>query len=134
MGFRSGTPWKKIVVVLYYGVCLLVFAFGLTTRPPIIMGGWDFFVYKASSIVIFLWMISPAVFLSNTPLRKKIPLLNDNDPFKAFWCMVIILMLFSYLFAMTESWHSPEYKEAFAAYNKSLLEPNLSAGAQSGAN
>lgn len=132
-GFRSGTPWKKLVAILYYGVCLLVLAFGLTTRPPISMGGWDFFVYKLSAVVIFLWMLSPAIFLSDTPLRKKIPLLKDNDAHKAFWGMVIILMLFSYLFAMTESWHSPEYKQAYAAYNEQLFGATQAGSAQAGA-
>ena len=73
LGFRSNTPWKKIVAVLYYLICLTVWVVGLVTPLPIEAGLWDVFVYKLSVTVIFLWMVSPAIFLSETPLRRRLP-------------------------------------------------------------
>ena len=60
--------------------------------------------------VIFLWMLSPAIFLSETPLRRRLPLFRQRIVSKSLIGMMIVFILFTYLFAMTESWHSPEYK------------------------
>ncbi|MBC5581399.1 hypothetical protein H8S23_07735 [Anaerofilum sp. BX8] len=128
LGFRSNTPWKKIVAVLYYLICLAVFAVGLVTPLPIEAGLWDVFVYKVSVTVIFLWMISPAIFLSETPLRRRLPLFRQRIGSKSLIGMMIVFILFTYLFAMTESWHSPEYKAAYEAYNTAAYNAFIVAG------
>ena len=42
--------------------------------------------------------------------------------------MMIVFILFTYLFAMTESWHTPEYKAAYEAYNTAAYNAFIVAG------
>jgi len=128
LGFRSKTPWKMIVACCYYVLCLVILIVGLMTRPPIEANGRDTLVYFVSVLMIFLWMLSPAIFLSNTPLRGKLPLFRKHDALKSLLGMMIVFLLFSYLFAMTESWHSPSYKVAFQAYNEATFNGFVQAG------
>ena len=127
-GFRSNTPWKKIIAVLYYLLCLTILVVGLVTPLSIEAGLWDIFVYKVSVVVIFLWMASPAIFLSDTALRRRLPLFKQNQPVKSLMGMMIVFILFTYLFAMTESWHTPEFKEEFFAYTESAYNEYIIAG------
>ena len=128
LGFRANTPWKKIVAVLYYLLCLTVWVVGLVTPLPIEAGLWDVFVYKLSVTVIFLWMASPAIFLSETPLRRRLPLFRQRIGSKSRMGMMIVFILVTYLFAMTESWHTPEYKAAYEAYNTAAYNAFIVAG------
>lgn len=121
LGFRSGVPWKKIVAVLYYLLCFVILITGIISEPIIPADAWDMVVYKISVVVIFLWLLSPALFLSNTPLRSKLPLFKLRTKLHSLLGMMIVFLVFSYLFAMVESWHSPEYKSALDTYHADLL-------------
>lgn len=121
LGFRSGTPWKKAAAVLYYAVCAVVLLAGLFSGPLVEAGAWDGFVYKVSVLVIFAWMLSPAIFLSDTPLRKRLPLFRRYEGRKALLGMMIVFLLFTYLFAMVESWHTPAYKAAVDTYYEAIF-------------
>lgn len=118
LGFRSGTPWKSIVAVLYYVLCLSVFVVCLFTPPLITAGVWDTLVVKLSLAVIFLWMLSPALFLSDTPLRGKLPFFKKNRFLDSLVGMAFVFVLFSYLFALTESFHTADYKDRFRTYTE----------------
>ncbi len=115
-GFRSNVPWKMIVASLWYVLCLVVFVLALGSNPPVPAGTYDVFIWRISLIVIVLWMASPAIFLSETKLRNRLPLLKEHIGMKSFLGYSIIFLLFTYLFAMVLSWHSPEYKVAFNQY------------------
>lgn len=122
LGFRSGKPWKMIVAVVYYVFCLVVLVTGMVTKPLVQAGAWDAVVFKLSVVVIFVWMLSPAVFLSETPLRRKLPLFKQRQPLKSVLGMMVVFLLCTYIFAMVESWHTPEYKTTLDTYNAQLYE------------
>lgn len=128
LGFRSWTPWKMIVACLYAVVALVYLWFAMTTPLPIEAGTYDTVIYRISAFVIFLWIISPVIFLSDTPLRRHLPLFRKKVGSMSLVGMMVVFLLFSYLFAMTESWHTPEYKEAFEAYNEAAYEQFVEAG------
>ena len=127
-GFRSGVPWKMIVAVLYYAMCLVFLVIGMTTPPLIEAGPWDAFVVKLSTFVLFLWMLSPAIFLSETPLRDILPFFRDRIAMRSLVGLMIVFVLFQYLFMASESLHTPEYKEVFNTYICASYETFVEAG------
>lgn len=116
LGFRSGIPWKMTVAAVYYSACIAFLIIAMVTPPLVPAGGWDAFIVKVSSLVLFLWMLSPAIFLSDTPVRDKLPFLKDHIRIRSLVGMMIVFVFFQYLFMIVEGLHSPEYREAFEKY------------------
>ena len=65
-GFRSKTPWKMLLAGLYYLAGLAILACGLFSPPFVAAEGGDRIIYRISTVILFLWIESPAVFLSDT--------------------------------------------------------------------
>lgn len=128
LGFRSGVPWKGIVAVGYYILCAFILVVCLVTPPLVPAGPWDTFLVKLSSVVIFLWMMSPAIFLSETPIRNNLPFLKKHTLLDSLAGMFIVLFLFSRVFILTEGLHTPEYKEAFNTYIEESYSGFVEAG------
>lgn len=129
-GFRSGTPWKMIVATLYYLMALSVLWFGATTPIPVAAGTRDGIVYGASVFVIFLTMVSPAIFLSDTPIRRTLPLFKENIRSKAVVGMMIVWVVCIYLFAFVDNFHTDAYKQAYTAYNEAMYEAFIEEGSR----
>ena len=132
LGFRSGVPWKKIVAVLYYMFCITVLIVGLSTPPLVACGTWDSAVVKISTCIIFLWLISPAIVLSDTALRDSLPLFREHVSVKSLVGLMIVFVLFTYMFRLTESWHTEDYKERFQTYIEVSYHAFIEAGENSG--
>lgn len=130
-GFRSGTPWKMIVAVVYYAMCLGFLLVGLITPSLIPANRWDTLVLKLSTVVLFLWMLSPALFLSDTSLRDILPFFRDRIASRSLVGLMIVFVLFQYLFMASESLHTPEYKEVFSGYISASYETFVEAGSSS---
>ena len=127
-GFRSGKPVKMIAALAWYLLCLVVLFFGLTTPVPVAASAYDAGLYRLSGVILFLWMLSPAVFLSNTPLRQYLPLFRKRQTGFSVMGMMIVFVFFAYLFASVESLHSPAYQEAFNTYIQSAYQAFVDAG------
>ena len=121
-GFRSWTPWKMLLATLYYVACLLVLFFGMTESLPFEMSGYDTVIYRISAFVLFLWMLSPAIFLSDTCYRRYLPLFREKIGSRSFLGMMIIFLLFAYLFASVDDFHSEEYWATYEAYSQAGYE------------
>lgn len=119
-GFRSGTPWKMIVAVLYYFVGLAILFFGLFSPPLIHAEGRDLLLYRLTILILFLWVESPALFLSDTPLRKKLPFFKQENGMMSLAGMMLVCVIFVYLFATVENFHSEDYKTRFNSYMSGL--------------
>ncbi len=129
-GFRSGTPWKMLAAVLYYAMCVGFLIIGMITPPLVEANGWDTFVVKLSSFILFLWMLSPAIFLSDTPMRNKLPFFRDRIAIRSLVGLMIVFVIFQYLFAASESLHSAEYKQVFNEYISASYETFVEAGSR----
>ena len=127
-GFRSGTPWKTGVAVVYYLACLAFLAIAMFTPAPLPAGLRDAAVVKLSSVVLFVWMLSPAIFLSDTPLRDKLPFFRDRRRMRSLVGLMIVFVLFQYLFILSEGLHTPAYREAFTQYIGAAYNTFVAAG------
>ena len=111
-GFRSKTPWKMLLAGLYYLAGLAVLACGLFSPPFVAAEGIDLTIYRVSVVILFLWIESPAVFLSDTPLRRRLPFFRDWTLLRSMVGMMIVFVLFAYLFAAVERGHTAQYQSA----------------------
>lgn len=130
LGFRSGNPLKMTVALAWYLLCLVVLFFGLTTPVPVTAGAYDGGIYRLSGVILFLWMLSPAVFLSDTPLRQYLSLFRKRQTGFSVMGMMIVFVFFAYLFASVESLHSAAYQEMFNTYIQSAYQAFVEAGAR----
>ena len=130
LGFRSGNPLKMTVALAWYLLCLVVLFFGLTTPVPVTAGAYDGGIYRLSGVILFLWMFSPAVFLSDTPQRQYLPLFRKRQTGFSVMGMMIVFVFFAYLFASVESLHSAAYQEMFNTYIQSAYQAFVEAGAR----
>lgn len=112
LGFRSGTPWKILVACVYYLLALAVLVLGLCTGMPIAGTSGDLAVYRVSVLILFLWLLSPAIFLSDTPYRRYLPLFKRRTRGWSLVGMMIVFLFFAYLFASVDSLHTPAYRQA----------------------
>lgn len=128
LGFRSGVPWKKLLAIMYYAACLAFLIIGMITPPLIEAGPWDTFVVKMSTFILFLGMLSPAIFLSETSLRDALPFFRDRIAIRSLVGLMIVFVLFQYLFGVSEALHTSEYKEAFNKYISTSYEAFEEAG------
>lgn len=115
-GFRSNTPWKKLLAVVYYVACISFLIIGIQTGPLIPCEGRDVAVVYLSTVILFLWMLSPAIFLSDTPLRDALPFFKDRQTLRSLAGMMIVFVLFQYLFMVSERLHTQAYQDAFQTY------------------
>ena len=112
LGFRSGKPWKSLVAGAYYLLALAVLIFGLFSRMPVSGGSQDAAIYRGEVLILFLWMLSPAIFLSDTPYRQYLPLFRKRTRSWSLTGMMIVFLFFAYLFASVDSLHTPAYRQA----------------------
>lgn len=129
-GFRSGKPWKMILAGLYYLCGFVVLFFGLSTPMAIQAGPYDQTIYGCSILILFLWIMSPAIFLSDTPLRDYLPLFKKRIRTESIVGMMIVFLFFAYLFGSVESLHTPQYQAEFEAYTYSTYQGFVEAGSR----
>lgn len=120
LGFRSRTPWKSILASLYYIVSVFVFISCIVTPPLVPAGLWDTVVVKLSTLILFVWMLSPAIFLSDLPLRNKLPLFKKHSRLESLIGLMIVFFLFSCLFSLSESLHTEAYITQFKQYIETM--------------
>lgn len=122
LGFRSNVPWKMLVAVVYYAATLVFLWIGMTTPIPYEAGTYDQVIYRICVVIIFVGLLSPAIFLSNTKMRKYLPLFRMRVGSMSFLGMMIVFLLFVYLFAAVDDLHTPAYKQAYNNYYEALYE------------
>lgn len=128
LGFRSGTPWKAVIAVLYYLAACAVLWYGMTTPPGVRAGEYDLLILRLSVLVIVAGMLSPAVFLSETPIRCRLPFFRKRTASMTAAGLMVAGIFFTYLFAAVDSLHTEEFGEAYRSYIDSMYESFIEAG------
>ncbi len=127
-GFRSKNAGKFIIAILWYILCAAVLYFGITSPCPVEATGRDLALFRANSILIFFWMISPAIFLSDSPIRKHVWPFKKKEMWFSVLGMMIVNILFAYSFAQIENSHSTKFKDSFSRYIESSYQGFVDAG------
>lgn len=128
LGFRSNTPWKKGVAVIYYAFCFVILIIAMVTPPLIPASLTDTVITKVSSFILVLIFISPALFLSETFLRNFLPFFKTKSFLSSVTGLLIVWAFLMYFFLCAESLHSPEYKTQFNIYITAAFDRFIEAG------
>ena len=81
-----------------------------------------------------MWMISPAIVLSDTDWRDRLPLFKDHISVRSLVGLMIVFVLCTYVFRLVESWHTEDYKEKFQTYIDASYQAFIEAGEESAGN
>lgn len=109
LGFRSNKVWKKVISVIYLVCCVLSIVVTFLSGREGQVTIYDFWIDKVYCAIILLGMISPYIFLSNTPLRKHLPLFKKHKPASSALGMITVLCGLLIVGGMVNSLHSDEY-------------------------
>lgn len=128
LGFRSDTPWKKGIALIYYSACFIFFMIAMITPPLIPASSADTVITKISSFILTLMLLSPALFLSDTFLRNTLPFFKVKSFLSSLTGLLIVWAFLMYFFLCSESLHSPEYKTQFNAFISASYDSFVEAG------
>ena len=103
LGFRSDTPWKKGIALIYYGSCFVFFMIAMITPPLIPASSADTVITKISSFILTLMLLSPALFLSDTFLRNTLPFFKVKSFLSSLTGLLIVWAFLMYFFLCSES-------------------------------
>lgn len=115
-GFRSQTGWKSTVAVCYLLFCFAFLIIAMVTPPLISCDLKDAIIYRLSCLVIFVWLISPFILLSDTKLRDRLPFFSSHYSMSSLAGMLAATIFFILFFIGVESYHSQSYKDDFQKY------------------
>lgn len=110
LGFRSNKLWKKVISVAYlvqWGLVTIVTMLGEKVGKITTV---DSLVDKIQAVVVLLVLIVPHVFLSETIIRKKMPLFKERKRGKSILGVVLVGVCLMILSFSMESMHTKEYK------------------------
>lgn len=108
-GFRSNKTWKKVISVVYIIFWSLLFLVIMTEGKYPNLETKDFIINKISNLIIFLFFLSPYVFLSQTKIREKLPLLNKHKFWANLLFFIILFIITIFLNSAILDLHTTEY-------------------------
>lgn len=120
-GFRSGNIVKKIVSVLYMVFCGLVLFSIVTTEREIGISMQDFIINQIDDFMMFLVMISPYIFLSNSSLRDKLPIFKKKKLLSDILGIVLFAIIVIVISSILDGAHTDEYKNLVSDNGENII-------------
>lgn len=114
-GFRSNTPWKKIVAGVWYIGWLVMVVLSLAAGPTVEAGGGDVVIFKVAGAFFSLGAIAVPLLLSDVPALKKLPLIGGDAAWQKVVGVVVAAVIWLVLFGLINMLHTPEYNAAVDA-------------------
>ncbi len=108
-GFRSNKIWKKVMSIVYLIVWCLLFLVIMTEGKYPNLETKDFVINKLSNLIIFCFFLSPYIFLSQTKIREKLPLLNKFKLWTSSLFFVVLFIITILINSAVLSLHTDEY-------------------------
>lgn len=109
LGFRSNKVWKKVVSSCYLVGCALFLIATIFSGREGQVTQYDFLINKVYGVILFLTMISPYIFLSNTPLRDKVPLFKRGKTSSSLVGVAVVVVALLVISGVVNGLHSAEY-------------------------
>ena len=109
LGFRTNTAWKKVLSILYLIFCLLYLISVIFAEKYVNITNYDFMISQICDFLIFVIMISPYIFLSNTKFRDKLPLFKKHTQGASLAGLLIITVIIGIASGVLEEAHSKEF-------------------------
>lgn len=109
LGFRSNKIWKKVISIAYLFFWGLIFLVIMTDGKYPNLETKDFVINKISDLVIFLFFLSPYIYLSDTKIREKLPLLRKRKLWATLLFFILLFIITVFLNSAILDLHTTEY-------------------------
>lgn len=110
LGFRTNKTWKKVLSIVYLVFCVLFAFYAIIGERKGQVTVYDYWINKASYIVLAFSLFCPYIFLSNTKFRDKLPLFKKHSTGASIGGLLIVFVALIIVFGIVNSAHSAEYK------------------------
>lgn len=111
LGFRTNKIWKKILSVGYLIFSFIYLLAVLCTEKYVNITNYDFAISQICDLLIFVIMITPYIFLSDTKFRNKMPLFKKRTIITSTFGLIIITVIIGVISGIIDNAHSPEFKK-----------------------
>lgn len=124
LGFRTNTAWKKVLSILYLIFSLFYLISVIFAEKYVNITNYDFMISQICDFLIFVVMIFPYIFLSNTKFRDKLPLFKKHTKGASLAGLLIVTVIIGIVSGVLEEVHSKEFlaDRENHAYKETLTE------------
>lgn len=109
LGFRTNKIWKKIVSILYLIFCFIYLLGVIGTEKYVNITNHDFIISQICDSLIFVIMITPYIFLSNTKFRNILPLFKKHSIGASTIGLIIVTIIIGVISGIIDASHSEEF-------------------------
>lgn len=109
LGFRTNKIWKKIVSILYLIFCFIYLLGVIGTEKYVNITNHDFIVSQICDSLIFVIMITPYIFLSNTKFRNILPLFKKHSIGASAIGLITVTIIIGVVSGIIDASHSEEF-------------------------
>ncbi len=109
LGFRTNKIWKKIVSILYLIFCFIYLLGVIGTEKYVNITNHDFIISQICDSLIFVIMITPYIFLSNTKFRNILPLFKKHSIGASTIGLIIVTIIIGVISGIIDTSHSEEF-------------------------
>lgn len=124
LGFRTNKIWKKIVSILYLIFCFIYLLAVICTEKYVNITNHDFIISQICDSMIFVIMITPYIFLSNTKFRNILPLFKKHNIGASAIGLIIVTIIIGIISGVIDAAHSEEFlnDRENHAYTETIIE------------
>ncbi len=109
LGFRTNKIWKKIVSILYLIFCFIYLLAVIGTEKYVNITNYDYLISQICDSLIFVIMITPYIFLSNTKFRNILPLFKKHSVGTSTIGLIIVTIIIGVISGVIDAAHSEEF-------------------------
>lgn len=109
LGFRTNKIWKKIVSILYLIFCFIYLLGVIGTEKYVNITNHDFIISQICDSLIFVILIAPYIFLSNTKFRNILPLFKKHSIGASAIGLIIVTIIIGVISGIIDASHSEEF-------------------------
>jgi len=112
LGFRSRNPWKRLVASAYYVSWLVFTVAAVAARTPYVADVRDGLLESVKGLMLGLFLISPALLLSDFAFRARLPLFRQRRILMSASGFAVLFVAVLASIGLVDALHSPSYKAA----------------------
>ncbi len=109
LGFRTNIIWKKIVSIIYLIFCFIYLLGVIGAEKYVNITNHDFIISQIYDTLIFVIMITPYIFLSNTRFRNILPLFKKHSLGASAIGLIFVTIIIGVISGVIDAAHSEEF-------------------------
>ena len=109
-GFRSKKAWKMVLSGFYLLFCVILLIGAVTQKRPPALPTPDYRIDLATNLLTLLLFLSPYIFLSDSPLRDRLPVFKKKNLRTDCCGLIIVVFIIFTGIGLLDELHTDAYK------------------------